>query len=201
MLNEVSIISLYFLGLISPGPDFSVVVKNSLSKGRKSGVLTALGIASGNATHITACILGLSSIATEQSSLIKWIRMLGGLYLIFLAYKSFTAKPMESLATDGSVTVSKRTSSFIEGYLCNLLNPYSILFFMSIFASLLLQKTLGTVWSIGLGMVLTAAMWFSTVSVLFSLKIMTKNFLKHAKLLNRVFGVLLALFGLKLLLA
>ena len=75
---------LNLLAAMSPGPDFAVVTKNTLLHDRKSGVLTALGIAVAVMIHVTYCLLGLAVIIMHVRWLFDVISIVGGLYLAYL---------------------------------------------------------------------------------------------------------------------
>ncbi|HAT8180793.1 TPA: lysine transporter LysE, partial [Legionella pneumophila] len=64
------LIILVFISLISPGPDFAITVKNSLVYSRRSGLLTALGIALGSLVHISYTLLGLGLLITKTPILL-----------------------------------------------------------------------------------------------------------------------------------
>ncbi len=196
MWNLLSILSVFSLGLITPGPDFSVVVKNSLSRGRKHGFYTAVGIACGIAIHMSYCIFGLGVMLNASSHLLMMIRLLGGLYLIYLGYRSFISSPSLSMS---STTEIKTHSAFFQGFITNLLNPNAVLFFISIFSAVLATDTLKVALVLGLSIILLAFSWFTLVSYVFSFELMTRKFLQYGKILNRVLAVVLILFGVSIL--
>ncbi len=61
------VILIHLLALISPGPDFIVAVKNSISYSRKTGVFTAIGFGLGIMVHIFYCVAGLALIMSRTS--------------------------------------------------------------------------------------------------------------------------------------
>lgn len=193
-----SVIGIFSLGVISPGPDFSVVVKNSLTQGRKEGLFTALGVASGTAVHITYSILGMGLLLKADSPLIRWVKIFGAMYLIFLGTRSILQPASEKEEKPGSKSKSKR-SWYFQGLLTNLLNPQAALFLISIFSSMIGENPLFIVILTGLCLVLTGALWFTIVSIIFSFKTVSKKFLAHTSLINRMLGLVLIAFGLRLL--
>jgi len=193
-----SVLGIFSLGVISPGPDFSVVVKNSLTKGRKEGLLTALGIASGVAIHVTYSVLGMGLLLAADSPVFKWIRILGSFYLIYLGLKSLLSSSSQKTEKDTARPKSKR-SWYYEGLLTNLLNPHASLFLISIISSIIGENPILIVALAGFCIVLTAALWFTIVSVIFSFKTISKRFMQHTGLINRMLGLVLIAFGLRLL--
>lgn len=75
--------SLNFLAVISPGPDFAMVVKTALTQPRKPAVFTALGIALGIFVHVSYCVLGLAIIITQSILLFSLVKYLGAAYFIY----------------------------------------------------------------------------------------------------------------------
>ena len=117
------------LVVIAPGPGMLFVISRGLANGRKAGVISALGTSTGIAIHILAAAFGLSLIiyATEVGfQIMKWV---GGLYLLFLAWKAFTHR--QGLLIDSDKSDTSHTSLFWQGILVNALNPKVALFFMA----------------------------------------------------------------------
>jgi threonine/homoserine/homoserine lactone efflux protein len=193
-----SVLGIFSLGVISPGPDFSVVVKNSLTQGRKEGLLTALGIATGMTVHITYSILGMGLLIGADSPLIRWIKILGATYLIYLGIRSILSSASKKTEKHTHKPKSKR-SWYYEGLLTNLLNPHAALFLISIISSIIGENPLFIVALTGFCIALTGALWFTIVSVVFSFKTISKRFLEHTNLINRMLGLVLIAFGLRLL--
>ena len=61
-----SVTFMLLLGLISPGPDFFMVIKQSLTYSRKTGIYTAIGLGAGVATHITYCLTGIALLISKS---------------------------------------------------------------------------------------------------------------------------------------
>lgn len=76
------------LAVISPGPDFAVIVRNGLRYGRKPGLATAAGIGSGVVVHTTYILLGLGYVVNTYSWVLEVIRYAGAAYLIWLGISS-----------------------------------------------------------------------------------------------------------------
>lgn len=200
MWSVFSVLGIYCLGVLSPGADFSVVVKNSLTKGRKEGLLTALGIATGVTVHITYSVLGLGLLLRGDAPLIKWIKILGGCYLIYLGLRSIISTAVESKTEAKRTKPKTKRSWYYEGLLTNLLNAQAGLFIISIISSIVGENPLWVVFLVGFTMALAALSWFTVVSVIFSFKAMSDRFLAHTNLLNRMLGLVLIAFGIRILL-
>src|SRR3954449_8055528 len=90
MYAEIFLIGI--LAALSPGPDFVVVMKNSLGIGRKYGIATALGIASALIVHITYTILGFSIILEKSPVIFNVIKIIGAAYLLWLGWQGIRSK-------------------------------------------------------------------------------------------------------------
>ena len=110
MWTVFSVLGVFFMGVISPGADFSVVVKNSLTKGRKEGLLTALGIATGVLVHLTYSILGLGLLIGDNPPIIHWIKICGGSYLIYLGIRSIVSTAIEPKSSDQKTKIKTKRS-------------------------------------------------------------------------------------------
>jgi len=131
----LSLSGLMMISLISPGPDFAVVVKNSLVYSRKTALLTALGIALGALVHVTYILLGLGLLITQTPWLLFSIKCLGAGYLFYIGFKGLRAKKMPSTLENSHHKHDVSTFSAIRsGFLTNALNPKCILFFVSLFS-------------------------------------------------------------------
>ena len=100
------------LGAISPGPTFIYVAKNSIAISRKHGLFTALGTGTGAALFGLLAVMGLQAILLAVPSAYLILKVCGGLYLLWLAYKiiKHAKEPMET--ADNSV----QTMSFAQAF-------------------------------------------------------------------------------------
>ncbi|KGQ30434.1 lysine transporter LysE [Gallibacterium genomosp. 2] len=185
----------HFLAVVSPGPDLAVTTANSVRYGRKIGIMTAIGIGFGISIHVIYSLIGLSFLH-EQSTLFNVIRLLGALYLLYLAYlligrgkesdKSFSAEAEEITSY----------SAFLNGFLTNVLNPKAVLFFVAIFTSLISPNTpLFLKIGYGLWMCSVNALWFTFVALFFTKPAIRQAFLLKSHYFNRIMGVILALLA------
>ena len=82
--SVLTVVTLFFLGLISPGPNFFIVVQSTLRWGRLAGFLTGLGAATGDALYATCGLFGVSELIERSGHLMIAIKVLGGLYLVWI---------------------------------------------------------------------------------------------------------------------
>lgn len=200
-LLAVTLVSL--LGAISPGPDFLVVVKNSLSYSRKTGFLTALGVSLALIIHLSYTLIGIGILITEGSIVYLLLKYAGAGYLFYIGCKGFISsfkrqQPLD-LCYAGTVNVPSPLTALKQGFLTNLLNPKCALFFVSLFSQFVVAGTpvalkIGFAcinWSITLG-------WFLFLSYLITGNFIMSRIGSFRMYIDRVMGVVLILISLKL---
>ncbi|WP_202879741.1 LysE family translocator [Ornithinimicrobium pratense] len=113
------------LAYVIPGPDFVIILK-SATRHWRHGVLAAVGAQTGLAVHMLLAAGGLSAILSRQPEVLDLIRVVGGLYLVYLGTRL--------LCSDGREHSDQHRAGhpFLAGLLTNLLNPKALLFFVSI---------------------------------------------------------------------
>jgi len=198
-LIAVAIITI--LAIVSPGPDFAMVTRNSLVYGRPAGLYAALGIAAGVQVHVLYTMLGVGLLIQSSPAWFSAIRLAGAVYLIYVGCKTFT-----SLLASGAGNASHgglgALGALRTGFITNALNPKTTLFVLSVYTQVVSEQTPLSV-RIGYGLFMSFAhwAWFSVVSLLFSDARLRTNVLRRQALLNRVIGSVLCGLGLWLAVA
>lgn len=203
LMDIVSITS--FLGVaalltVMPGPDNLFVLAQSISNGRYAGISTSLGLCTGLLGHIAAATLGLSAVIYQSALAFAIVKYAGAAYLLYLAYKTFTAKD-SALAVENKEVVEYKVL-YKKGVIMNLLNPKVSLFFLALLPQFVNHSTghatqqmlvYGTVF-------LVQALIIFTLISLFAGKV--GEFLRKSsalsKRLNLVQGSIFTLIGLKI---
>ncbi len=194
------LITLVFISIISPGPDFAITVKNSLVYSRRSGLLTALGIALGSLIHISYTLLGLGLLIAKIPILMQIIQYIGAGYLFYIGYKNLLAKANNSkLGGYDNMTDLNPMEAFSLGFITNLFNPKAMLFFISLF-SVLMPKEISDLNKLLLAIILffETLLWFSFVAYSLSGKNTRAKFQKISHWIERVTGAILIILALKL---
>ncbi len=201
-LLAVAVVSL--LAAISPGPDFFIVVRNSLSFSRKAGLLTAVGVSIALIVHLSYTLVGLGILIAESPFLYTLIKYTGVGYLFYLGSSGLISSFKKSSAMDlrcsKSVNQISSFKAFSHGFLTNLLNPKAALFFVSLFSQFIDSNTSGFLrvqyafinWSVTLG-------WFLFLSYLITSKGFIGKITKFRIYVDRIMGSALILLGIKLL--
>lgn len=152
---------------ISPGPDIIYVLVIGIRKGFKDAFLLSLGLVSGILVHTSLVAFGVSSIIKTSPGVFLGIKLVGALYLFYLAYKVYRA-PAE-IQIDLSPTQSAKKRFFVQGFWMNVLNPKVTLFFMAFFPAFLWVKEgeqLLQFYVLGMLFMLQALVIFGFVSLL-----------------------------------
>lgn len=187
------------LGMISPGPDFFLIVKNAARYQRAAAMMTALGVLSAIAIHMTYCVAGLAVIITTTPWLFMILKYAGAAYLIWIGINSLLARAGHTLDTgDGSHQRISYKKAFMQGFLCNLLNPKTTLFFLAIFTQVLdINSGFGEkLWYAAIVMGLAVVYWPSLVLLIQSAPV-RHGLAKIQKYIDKVLGVVLIGFGVR----
>jgi len=127
-LPTLSLFLLAALGLLLiPGPSVLYVVTRSVEQGRRAGLASVLGIELASLVHTAAAALGLSAVLLTSALAFSVVKYLGAAYLIYLGLRTLLTREKNSQIP---VQVPKSFSQlFTQGFLVNLLNPKTALFF------------------------------------------------------------------------
>ena len=190
------------LALMSPGPDFFMVLKNSLNKSHKAGIYTALGIALGCAILFTLSIFGVGVLIAQNKILFMTLKIAGSLYLIYLAIKSILAKSEvkePQLVSKENIKVSI-DEYFKIGLICNLTNPKALMFVIAV-STYLVQN--GNPYTDGFVVIIcttiATVIWFSLVSIIFGSIKVRKVFYRYQRIINILFGLVLLYMAIKII--
>ena len=199
-LNSILLVmGLFLLGVVSPGPNFLVVIQQSLSKGHKAGIVTGLGVALGDFLYAAAGLFGLAALIGLSGWLFGLIKFLGGAYMVYLGIKMIkNSRKADFIKIKKEVNYSL-TKCFRLGIITDLANPKTIIFFASIFATTIKPDT--PKWVLGgmlIGIVLTSITWRIGLSYMFSRNLFRVFYMKFRKWIEAAFGMFLILFGIKL---
>lgn len=152
---------------IMPGPDIIYVLVQSITNGKKYGIVTALGLVSGIMVHTTLVAFGVSAVLKQSEILFFIIKLLGALYLLYLAYLSY--KVTDEVLLDSNVEKKGLFKLFQQGFVMNVLNPKVSIFFLAFFPGFLFSESISTVtqfYILGGLFMLQALVIFSVVSIL-----------------------------------
>lgn len=191
------------LGMISPGPDFFLVIKNAARYRRSAAMMTALGVILGVATHMSYCVAGLAVVITTTPWLFNFLKYAGACYLIWIGIQALLSRGESKFSIDNA-TQSPITlkAAFLQGYLCNLLNPKATLFFLAVFTQILqINSGVGEkLWYASIIWVL-AVIWWPLLVILIQSAPVRRGLAKVQKVVDKLLGGLLIGLGIKVALS
>ncbi|WP_445375148.1 LysE family translocator [Photorhabdus tasmaniensis] len=119
----ISFCTILLVGIASPGPGFLVTMKNAVTYSKSVAMMSVVGIATANSLFTTLALSGFTFILKEPV-ILSTLYILGGTYLLYLAYRLFRIKPMGDIKLN---TLSdKRDCTFRSGFILQLYNPKAI---------------------------------------------------------------------------
>lgn len=190
----------HLLAVASPGPDFAIVVRESVTHGRSAGTWTALGVGAGILVHVTYSLLGIGLIVAQSAVLFNLLKWLAAAYLLYLGIKALRSGPAapESGVSQPETSRNPR-GAFVSGFVTNGLNPKATLFFLSLF-TLVINPHTPLVIQAGYGIYLACATaaWFSLVALLFSHSRVRSGFARMGHWFDRLMGVVLVGLAVRL---
>lgn len=191
-----------FLGVVSPGPNFTLIVKNSITKSRQYALYTAIGMSAALLLQISSCILGLNVLIAKSPKVLSIIKIIGGFYLLYLGFQSIKAAYVLHKKNYHKNHNKEKPlwHGFTEGFLCNFLNVSAILFVFFLFTTVIEPNTSIHVKTIyGFIMFLIDFSWYSSLAFLISIPRFKKKLSNVQNYINLLFGVVLIAFGLIIL--
>ncbi len=200
----LTVVVVHLLAVASPGPDFAMVMRQSLVAGRKAALWTSVGIGAGILVHVVYSLLGIGLIISQSIQLFNLIKLAGAGYLLFIGWKSLRAQPNESQVTvavpgqqDYPVAKALRI-----GFLTNALNPKATLFFLSLFSVIIKPDTPQSIQALyGLYMAVATGVWFCGLSLVLTQSRVRQGFARCGHWVERLMGAVLIALGIRLALA
>jgi threonine/homoserine/homoserine lactone efflux protein len=193
----------HLLAAASPGPSFVLVVQTSAVAGRRGGLLAAFAMMVGAVAWAMAALFGLQALFARFEWLHVAFQIGGALYLLYLAYLLLrhARDPLPEIPVGGTGRMTG-WQGFLRALLLQLSNPKIMVFFGSIFLSLLPQNPPAWMEAAVLAIVaVNEFAWYAALSLLFSGG-PARSFYRSAKVwLDRVMGGVLGALGLRLILA
>lgn len=203
LLTEFLLVfSLQLVAVMMPGPDNILVLNNATAHSRRHGLYTGLGVSLGAGIQVVGCLLGLALIIKNSPTLFLLVACLSAIYLAYLGGKILMTYwwQRKQTAIAKAATTITYCQSFIQGLVCNLLNPKAILFFLGLF-TLVIEEHTPLNWQLlyAVVIVLTALGWFSLISILVTHTKGQYYMQKVQHILQPLFGILLIIYGILIL--
>ncbi|WP_299729202.1 LysE family translocator [uncultured Endozoicomonas sp.] len=201
---EAFIIAITILTL-TPGLDTALVLRNTTRGGFSDGVTTSLGICLGLFVHATFSAIGISALLAQSAELFNMVKLAGAAYLIWLGVGSLRNVGKNPLALAGgnakSISSASRWRSSREGFLSNVLNPKTAIFYLAFLPQFINPEGSAFVQSIamaGIHFVIAMTWQCGLAGALSSSKKLLNN-PSFNKWMEAVTGVVLIALGIKLI--
>lgn len=185
----------YTAAVISPGPDFALVVRTALTRGRQAAVLNALGIGCGVTFHTLIAVLGVSALVQASTWLAMTLPWLGILYLLYLGWGGLRAQPAPADEISGDTSGAGR-GDFWRGFWTNVLNPKALLFFSAILVQLVAQLNGWMQAALTCYVFVVTSGWFAAVGLVLARPQLRQRFLRRRHWIDRIAGGLFVLLSL-----
>ncbi len=191
----------FVLAALSPGPALLSTMGAAMSQGRRSGVMIALGVVCGSFTWGVLATIGLSSLMARYAGALSVIRVLGCLYLMYLAFKAF-----RSAATPGDLKVHRAPSAapgpgkdLLRGWGIHMTNPKGLFAWIAVIS--LGLKPGAPSWvapAILMGTMAFALTYYTLAAVLFSAPAMVRAYGRARRWVEGFLGVFYVFAAFKL---
>ncbi|SEG79260.1 LysE family translocator [Bosea lathyri] len=198
----ISILGVFLLGAISPGPSFVVVSRIAISRSRTDGVMAAIGMGIGGFVFATIAVAGLTAMLLQVEWLNMVLRLAGGVYLLWLGINIWRAapEPLEVADTASERRQSTLWTSLLRALFVQLSNPKTAIFYASMFAALLPSPTPSWMFfALPPMLFLIEFGWYTVVAVGFSSRTPRAAYLRYKVWIDRTAGAVVGALGAKLM--
>jgi threonine/homoserine/homoserine lactone efflux protein len=115
--------------IVVPGPAVLYIVAQAVDGGRRAGLVSAAGVASGGLVHIVAAVVGISSLVAASATAFAAVKYAGAAYLVFLGVRRLLTRDDPDAVEAAPPRRHRRL--FVDGFVVNVLNPKTALFFLA----------------------------------------------------------------------
>lgn len=192
----------FILTIASPGPNTLCLMSTSMSIGRTAGIAYALGVAMGTLTWGILGVIGLSALLSTYAFALYAIKLFGGTYLLWLAYKALKSSvsddDIESTALSGHP--QSKVDYFRRAFIINMTNPKAALGWVAIISLGLKQGS--PIW---VGFLIVAGTFSISIvahivyAFAFSTPIMSRAYLRARRYIQATLGIFFTIAGIRLI--
>ncbi len=186
------------LAVASPGPDFAILIRQTLHYGRRIGILTALGIGSGIVFHVVWGMFGLGWLLEQLPSILNLLRYGGAALLLWFGVESLRGSGDN--AVDVSLAPTSASKAYLLGLATNVFNAKAVLFFVALCSSVLAAGASPAL-RMGLGIWLSLATmaWFSFLALTVGHPVIRQRLTRSAMRINQIMGLILIAIAVALI--
>jgi threonine efflux protein len=206
ILLQIAVV--YFVALVSPGPNFFMITQLSLAGRRRLGAASALGVGTGSTIWATLAMLGFAAVLQKIDWVYNGIRVAGALYLIYFGFRllragmkrhveaAASAQPDLPLPADDA---GAHLRAWRRGLVTCMTNPKSCAFWTSVFATMMPAHA--PLWFCGTVLAtisLMSAGWYGSVALMFATERTQRGYRKLRRPIDALCGAALVGLGARL---
>jgi threonine/homoserine/homoserine lactone efflux protein len=189
------------LGVMSPGPSFILVAQTAMAKSRSEAIAVSVGMGVGATIFAIIASVGLFVLLDTVPWFYIGLKVIGGSYLCFLAFKMWRSsnEPVETNITSNKINRGI-LKMFLSGLFTQLSNPKTAIVFGSVFATFLPKDVPEySYYIITASTFIIDSAWYVLVATLLSTSKAQKTYIKFKKYICRVAGAFMGILGVKLI--
>ncbi|MBH3284023.1 LysE family transporter [Serratia marcescens] len=193
-------LSLYAGVVVSPGPNFALISRLTVSGSCSTAIGATFGLAFAATLYAVLSMTGLAFILTRVGWFTSFVQIAGGCYLIYLGMMACFSNGIKKERIRNQANSGSLKSGFRMGTLVNLSNPKGIAFFIGLYAVAVPPET--ELWAktvILVGGFILELIWYGFVILLLSSRPAREAYERFRQWIERSIGMLLVVFGLRLL--
>ena len=197
-MNEfLTVVLLHLFAVMSPGPDYVLVTRQSIRYGRRVALWSSGGIGFGILFHSLLAVTGILFFIASNDFYLIFLKLICSAYLLYLGITSIinTSNFDQKRVKDNKWS---NANGFFAGLLTNITNVKALLFFITLFGVVLDSQSQGNLILYGIYMAFATFVWFSLVSYIFTSDIFKSQFFKFFKFFEKFLGVVLVIIALQL---
>lgn len=194
----------YFIAVISPGPAVLALINTSMTKGRNAGMAFATGVMTGSVCWACLSAIGLAALIAAYAEVLIVIKIAGGLYLLYLAWKAFRSAAMRDAAIGAAGTGVGETLRrlYLKGLALHLTNPKAVFIWISLVSLGLPAGAPASVMAIYIvGCLTIGLLSLNTMALMFSASPVVRAYRKARRTIEACMGAFFAFAGVKMLTA
>ena len=199
-MNEfLTVVFLHLFAVMSPGPDYVLISRQSIRYGRKIALWSAGGIGVGILFHSILAATGILLLIASNDFYLSMLKLICCSYLLYLGISSIVNT---SDFNQTSLQKNRWSSSggFLVGLLTNITNIKALLFFITLFGVVLNTQHKEILLIYGIYMAVATFIWFAFISFIFTSDIFRSRFIDYFKFFEKLLGVVLIMIAVQIIL-
>lgn len=190
---------LHLMAAISPGPAVLMSARTGVTEGLRTGAFLAMGIGIGGVIWAAAALFGLALVFQAAPALLWTLKIAGGIYLLYMAWGMWRSADTPLDMTDSTRPPRSALSAFRLGLITQLANPKPAILFSAIFIGTVPPGTSPMIYAALLIVVfLNETIWNTVVARIFSFDRTKRAYISLKSVIDRCFGGMLAILGVKI---